>query len=96
MKISSDGIFGAKSYAAMKEALIKTSIILRKSYSKSNQVVALQEIISDYGYDCGTQDGVYGDKTVSGVKDFQCSRGLNADGVAGPKTIGKFVDYLKL
>lgn len=95
-KIGVDGIFGATSYATLKKVLASTSIILRKSYTKSNQVKALQEIISDYGYDCGEQDGIYGDKTVAGVKSFQRSRGLGADGICGPKTIAKFVNYLKL
>lgn len=95
-RTSADGIYGPNSDMAMRKALTSTSIILRQSYNKNNQVIALQEIISDYGYDCGTQDGIYGSKTVSGVKDFQRSRGLSVDGVAGPNTIGKFVDYLKL
>lgn len=95
-KIGTDGIYGPKSDMAMRKALTSTSIILRKNYNKSNQVIALQEIISDYGYDCGNKDGIYGDKTVSCVENFQRSRGLNADGIVGPKTISKFVDYLKL
>lgn len=35
---------------------------------------------------CGAPDGVYGPRTVAGVKWYQGMRGLSADGVAGPQT----------
>lgn len=95
-KVGVDGKYGPKSEAAMDKALQSTKIVLSKNYTVDAQVWALQEIINDYGYDCGAPDGVYGNNTVSGVKNFQRSRGLTTDGAAGPKTIGKFVDYLKL
>lgn len=95
-KLSVDGKYGPASHAAMQKALTSTSIIFKLSYTKSNQVKAMQEIINDFGYDCGTPDGVYGNKTVDGVRDFQRSRGLSTDGICGPKTIAKFKEYLSL
>jgi peptidoglycan hydrolase-like protein with peptidoglycan-binding domain len=95
-KLGADGVYGPASHAAMKTALTSSKIVLTKSSVMSTKVKALQEIISDFGYDCGTQDGIYGSKTADGVKDFQRSRGLSPDGVCGPKTIAKFVEYLAL
>jgi len=95
-KLSADGMYGPASHAAMLKILTSINLILKKSYSKSNRVIALQEIISDFGYDCGSQDGIYGNKTAEGVKDFQRSRGLTTDGICGPKTISKFTEYLQL
>ena len=80
----------------MHKALTSTTIVFKLSYTKSNQVKAMQEIVNDFGYDCGTPDGVYGNKTVDGVRDFQRSRGLSTDGICGPKTIAKFKEYLSL
>ncbi len=33
------------------------------------------------------EDGVYGGKTLTAIKQFQASKGLTADGVVGPKTM---------
>ena len=46
----------------------------------------LQEWLNQLGYDCGTVDGKYGDKTVAAVKLYQRNHGLTDDGIAGDKT----------
>jgi murein L,D-transpeptidase YcbB/YkuD len=38
------------------------------------------------GYDPGAQDGVFGRRTESAVKQFQGDKGLAADGIVGPQT----------
>lgn len=55
----------------------------------SNRVVALQSFLKWAGFDCGTVDGKFGDKTLSAVKAFQEKNGLTVDGIVGSKTIEK-------
>lgn len=58
---------------------------LRKG-SHDPAVRDLQEALKTLGYDPGTIDGVFGDRTESAVKAFQRARGLADDGVVGPIT----------
>lgn len=56
---------------------------------KGNQngcVTFIQQRLKDLGYDPGSVDGIYGDKTVSAVKVFQSKSGLPQDGMVGPQT----------
>ena len=59
--------------------------ILRKG-SKGDNVRELQRDLNGLGYDCGTADGVFGEKTKSAVEKFQSDHGLKADGIVGPLT----------
>lgn len=54
--------------------------------NKGTQVRILQWRLSDLGYACGTIDGIFGAKTKKAVKEYQKANGLEADGIAGPKT----------
>ncbi len=60
--------------------------ILKKEDTGQN-VVTLQEALKLAGFDCGTSDGVFGDKTEEALKDLQssCDK-LEIDGVYGRKT----------
>ena len=59
--------------------------------SKGNDVKKLQESLISAGYDLGEggADGIYGQKTMAAVKDYQSKNGLSADGIAGNQTLGK-------
>lgn len=54
--------------------------------NRGDDVAELQAGLNGLGYDCGTVDGIFGQKTLAAVKGFQASHGLTVDGVAGPKT----------
>ena len=56
--------------------------------SKGNAVKALQILLIGYGYSCGKYgaDGDFGSATLAALVKFQKSKGLDDDGVAGPKT----------
>ena len=41
------------------------------------------------GFNCGKVDGVMGEKTRIGVKEFQYEHDLDIDGIPGPKTKAK-------
>ena len=46
----------------------------------------LQQFLSAIGHDVGGADGVFGSKTLAGIRQFQERHGLNPDGVIGFKT----------
>lgn len=58
----------------------------REGDSGSN-VVKLQQALECLGYYDGAIDGVYGEGTVSAVKQFQKKRNMKDDGIAGTSTI---------
>ena len=61
------------------------------SYGQSgSKVKALQKALNALGYNCGTVDGKFGNKTLAAVKKFQKAMGLTQDGKVGPKTKAKF------
>lgn len=62
--------------------------ILRKG-SAGQSVFILQSKLNDLGFDCGNPDGIFGKETLKAVKAYQKSKGLDQDGVVGPKTWGE-------
>lgn len=60
---------------------------LRRGMS-GQTVTELQTRLKNWGYYGGEVDGIYGSRTERAVKDFQRKNGLNADGIAGPLTLG--------
>ncbi|MGN1400096.1 MAG: L,D-transpeptidase family protein [Bacillus sp. (in: firmicutes)] len=58
-----------------------------KKGSKGPQVKTLQQQLLKRGFNPKGVDGVYGNNTVIAVKNFQKSKKLKADGIAGPKTL---------
>ena len=55
--------------------------------SKSPQVKNVQRKLKKLGFNPGRLDGVFGKKTRAALIRFQKSRGLVADGIAGPRTL---------
>ena len=58
-----------------------------KEGSTGADVKTLQAKLIELGYLTGKADGVFGQKTMAAVKAFQKANKLNADGVAGAKTL---------
>lgn len=59
--------------------------VLRRG-SRGWQVAALQALLSRLQIDTGPIDGIFGPRTEAAVRSFQQARGLEVDGIAGPKT----------
>lgn len=58
-----------------------------KKGTKGGEVDELQKFLNDKGYSCGTVDGIFGNKTLNCVKEFQkVNPPLKVDGIVGPKT----------
>lgn len=54
--------------------------------SMGSRVIKLQQSLKGKGFNPGPIDGIFGDGTRSALIKFQKSVGLEADGIAGPKT----------
>lgn len=67
--------------------------MIYKLGSKGDGVSEIQLALRLAGYDV-TMDGDYGAKTEAAVKAFQRSRGVGADGIAGPVTLKLLNDVL--
>ena len=69
------------------DSALGTRLLKRTSpYMRGDDVKALQAMLNVLGFDCGTIDGIFGNKTKAGVLAFQQAKGLVADGIVGPLT----------
>lgn len=57
-----------------------------KNGSTGKQVKVLQWLLKDAGHNCGSVDGICGNKTVTALKAYQKSKGLDVDGICGKNT----------
>ncbi len=55
--------------------------------SRGQEVRQIQRKLQALGFYSGSVDGIYGTATQKAVRNFQKSRGISADGIAGPKTL---------
>ncbi len=60
--------------------------LLLKLGSRGPEVMELQKLLNNKGYDCGVADGTFGQKTKNCVALFQISNGLPGVGIVGPMT----------
>jgi len=51
------------------------------------EVEFIQQALADSGYYSGPIDGLYSDEVTEAVKEFQREKGLQVDGIAGPRTL---------
>lgn len=67
----------------------QNAFALSKRGSRGQEVRNIQLRLSQWGYNPGYVDGIYGAKTEAAVKRFQRNNGLTPDGIAGPATLAK-------
>ncbi|MCE7552542.1 peptidoglycan-binding protein [Streptomyces thermodiastaticus] len=60
-------------------------IVTLKQGARGPAVTALQHQLNDSGAQLRT-DGIFGSGTAAAVRSFQSTKGLQADGIAGPRT----------
>ena len=80
-------IVGIASIYTNQPQQVESQDALSKIGSRGDEVRQIQSKLKSLGFFNGTVDGIYGVKTQSAVKRYQQSVGINADGVAGPKTL---------
>ena len=64
-------------------------VTLIKIGSRGELVKAWQAFLNKQGYNTGTPDGIFGNKTFKATIQFQKDNGLKADGIAGVNTFKK-------
>ncbi len=98
--LSADGIAGSKTLSAIRSkvsgtstettspaaATISTSVSLMVG-SKGDEVRTLQNSLKQLGYYTGNVTGNFGNQTKEAVANYQKSKGLLSDGIAGTKTL---------
>lgn len=57
--------------------------------SRGEDVVQLQRMLDEKGFDIGRVNGIYGPRTASAIREFQLSRGITGTGVADISTISR-------
>ncbi|MBN1207817.1 MAG: peptidoglycan-binding protein [Myxococcaceae bacterium] len=81
-----DGIAGPRTWAALDTRRGSGLRPVLKRGVCEPAVVVLQKVLETHGFDPGSKDGLFCPKTERAVLAFQRAKGLEADGVVGPKT----------
>lgn len=84
-----DGICGRETWGALVEAGFRLGdrlLYLRRPMLRGDDVAELQERLNALGFDAGREDGIFGARTETALRDFQLNAGIAADGVCGPAT----------
>jgi N-acetylmuramoyl-L-alanine amidase len=85
-----DGVVGHETYGALQAARLRLGDRILSWQSRmlvGDDVAALQERLSELGFDPGRPDGLFGGRTEAALKGFQREYGLQPDGVCGPATL---------
>lgn len=73
--------------ASIISAPAETKYATLRNGAKGEAVRAMQQALTDQGYDTKGVDGIFGRGTEAAVRQFQTARGLKADGLAGNQTL---------
>ncbi len=89
-----DGRCGTQTWATLLEAgyrLGDRALLRWTPMQRGDDVAELQQRLGALGFDSGRVDGIFGDNTAAGVRDFQRNVGITADGIVGPATVGELL-----
>lgn len=59
--------------------------------NQGEDVKELQITLNELGYNCGTPDKIFGNKTKEALKAYQKDNKLDVDGICGKKTVEKLI-----
>ncbi len=86
-KLTADGVAGPQTQRALYGTNSTSSYATLRPGDEGSGVTNLQYTLYELGYYDGKVNGIYNDLTKNAVKDFQIRNDLEADGVAGNKTL---------
>jgi len=82
--ILADGLVGSTTWREIVEAGYRPGVrllYLRQPPFRGTDVVELQRMLNDLGFDPGAVNGLFDSRTARALRDFQKNAGLQADGV---------------
>jgi len=86
-----DGVVGPATYQTLRGATFhlgsRPLAFLISSPVHGDDVFALQDRLTELGYDAGRPDGMFGARTEKALRSFQRDYGLVIDGICGPATV---------
>ncbi|MEX2533567.1 MAG: peptidoglycan-binding protein [Nitriliruptoraceae bacterium] len=88
--LTTDGIVGDETWDALVAASFRLGdrmLYLTREVHSGDDVRELQRRLNRLGFECGHDDGTYGELTAEAVREFQLNAGLDVDGIAGPETV---------
>ncbi|HJS26716.1 MAG TPA: peptidoglycan-binding protein [Actinomycetota bacterium] len=94
--LPADGIVGADTWEQLVEAgyrLGDRTLYLRSPAFRGDDVRELQRMLNALGFDAGKEDGIFGPRTTSGVREFQRNVATRVDGIVGLDTVHEIARY---
>jgi N-acetylmuramoyl-L-alanine amidase len=91
-----DGIVGTDTWEQLVEAgyrLGDRTLYLRSPSFRGDDVRQLQRMLNALGFDAGKEDGLFGPRTTSGVREFQRNVATRVDGIVGLDTVHEIARY---
>ncbi len=88
--LPADGMVGPDTWGQLVEAgyrLGDRTLYLRSPAFRGDDVRELQRSLNALGFDAGKEDGILGQRTATGVVEFQRNVGAKADGIVGLDTV---------
>lgn len=86
----SDGVVGENTWTELVEAgheIGERLLYLRVPYMRGDDVLQLQRMLNELGFDSGPVDGIFGPLTEGALTEFQRNAGVNLDGIVGESTL---------
>lgn len=62
-------------------------LYLHSPFMRGRDVLELQRMLKNFGFNPGPLDGIYGPLTEKALREFQAACGLNPDGIVGASTL---------
>jgi N-acetylmuramoyl-L-alanine amidase len=87
-----DGIVGPDTWRELVEAdrnIGDRVLYYRRPLTRGDDIALLQRRLNLLGFDTGKEDGIFGPDTQAGLIEFQESRRLAEDGIAGPVVLAE-------
>lgn len=86
-----DGVVGEATYRQLRGANFRLGsrplTFMVSAPLHGDDVLTLQERLTELGYNAGRPDGVFGSTTEHGLRNFQRDYGLVVDGICGPAVV---------
>lgn len=87
-----DGIVGENTWTELVEAghqVGERLLYLRVPAMRGDDVLLMQRMLNELGFDSGPVDGIFGEVTENALLEFQRNAGVNLDGIVGEATLAQ-------